>query len=127
MMFFKVIFSKIEEFLEKIPSSRILNRFTQDLTKVDEDIDTNFAYWMAVMGLIIADIVTSLYAVANPYFLISFFIMIVTSLYFQKRYMAAKREITRLEAVQKTPILSVVNDLVRGLPNIRGLGKLRYF
>jgi ATP-binding cassette, subfamily C (CFTR/MRP), member 1 len=127
MMFFNVTFAKIEEFLEKIPSSRILNRFTKDLTKVDEEIENSYAYWLSVMGLIIADMFTSLYAVSNPYFLISFILMVVTSLYFQKRYMAAKREITRLEAVQRTPILSVVNDLIRGLPNIRGLGKLRYF
>jgi ABC-type multidrug transport system fused ATPase/permease subunit len=82
MMFFNVTFAKIEEFLEKIPSSRILNRFTKDLTKVDEEIDTNYAYWMSVMGLIIADMVTSLLAVSNVYFIASFVIMVLTSLYF---------------------------------------------
>lgn len=125
-MVFKILHSRIEEFLSRIPSGRIINRFTNDLESIDRKLGgqwgsliwsfCNFAVAAVFYGFLIGAEV-----------MICMLLMTIFSYWLQRKYMSIKREFTRLESITKTPVISHYTDTVKGLPFIRGYGKTDMF
>ena len=124
-MLFRVLHSKIDEFIEVVPTGRILNRFSKDIQIVDNQTIQNFSFFIKVFSGIIAQyvwlIITINYWVILPIILLVFCIFKL-----QQYYMNVKREIVRLESISRSPIISLINDTVRGLPSIRAMNLQKY-
>ena len=120
-MVFALRHARVEQFLSRVSSGRIINRFSNDLNHIDGNCftDTDYVIYMT------ASVVTTLlmYCEAIGYRSLAFVIVMVpVLLYLQRTYMSVKREAIRLEAVAKSPTLSILSDSLKGLPHIRSSG-----
>jgi len=105
------------EFFETTPIGRILNRFSNDISKIDESLFRVFAnfFGSAVrVGFTILVIVLSTWQ----------FILFVIPLgfiyrYFQMYYLSTSRELRRLDSITRSPIFAHLQETLNGAETIR--------
>ena len=93
-MTYRIFHAKILEFLSRVPTGRILNRFTADIENIDVNIMPKISNFILAFAYVLAD----LYVVAtcSTYWTVLssvFFIFLATGI--QQRYTHAKREFVR--------------------------------
>ena len=124
-MVFKVLHSQVEEFIEKVSTGRLLNRFTKDIEVLDKNIMKTATMLIFTFTMLVSDCVFMVlqldYLVIAPLVL-----YIVLSFFYQRYAMVVKRDAVRLEAISKSPIVSWTAETMKGLPQIRCSNKLNY-
>ena len=109
--------------LDTVPLGRILNRFTADFNAVDSKVPAeNHALLSAVMSLVCVFLAgLSL----SPYMAIPYLILLAFSIYYTICYIGAAREIRRLDATARSPILDLFGNAMLGLDTIRAFNKVQ--
>lgn len=111
--------------LNTVPLGRILNRFTADFNTVD-----------SVMGVVLGNTVFNAIEVigtvvagslVNPILALFTGFIVLVSLAYSRKYLAAAREIKRLESTAKSPIFVQFDSVLNGLATIRGFGKVAVY
>lgn len=113
------------QFFETTPIGRILNRFSNDIYKIDEVIArtiSNFLVNCTKVGMTLAVICFSTWQFGV--FIIPMFYLY---LYYQKYYMAASRELRRLDSVTRSPIYAHFQESLGGSSTIRGFQQTERF
>jgi len=124
-MIFRVLHSKIDEFIEKVPTGRIVNRFSKDIVVTDSQIIFNLSYFIRLFCGVLSEL--SLVVIfTSPWLGFAVVPLLIVGIWFQQYYMKVKREVVRGEAVTRSPLLNLVGDTLRGLPSIRAM-KLENF
>ncbi|KAJ1301639.1 hypothetical protein OPQ81_008884 [Rhizoctonia solani] len=112
-------------FFDKTPSGRILNRFSKDIDTIDGGLQD---FMMQVISQIIALSVavgTIVYAV--PFFILPAFVIAYIHLWFARGYVNASRDLRRIEANTRSPIVSSFSELVVGIVTVRAFGSEKSF
>jgi len=99
------------------PAGRVLNRFSKDISLCDELLPATF-FDFAVTALQVVAIVV-LVVVVNPWVLLSLPFLVVSFFFLRTYYLATARSVKRLEAVSRSPVFSLLNEALTGLPVIR--------
>lgn len=111
--------------LDTVPTGRILNRFTADLaavdTKIPGDIHTLLSASCALAVVCAAGIALS------PGIAIAAAILTGLTLKFAERYLPAARELRRLEATARSPVLEFCATTLSGLGTVRAYGVVERF
>jgi ABC-type multidrug transport system fused ATPase/permease subunit len=102
------------------PSGRVLNRMSNDVSVVDQDLPDNISDVLLCIVEIAARIATI--GVAAPVFLIIFAPLVLFYWVVAKYYRASSRELKRLEAISGSPVQARFSDTVDGLASIRAFG-----
>ena len=106
--------------LDKNPSGRLLNRFSDDQAKVDCNlpfaVGSVFATFFSVGGdLLTVCVITRYLAVLSiPIFFTYRQVMFL--------YLRASREIQRLQSMSQSPVLTAMSELVAGVTVVRAFG-----
>ncbi|KAJ8918452.1 hypothetical protein NQ315_008149 [Exocentrus adspersus] len=115
-----IISSVINSFMTFFDShfiGNIVNRFSKDLTVIDEYIPyifyENFRCILGFVGIII------LIASVNTIFLISAALLIVKLYFIRRYYLATGRAIKRLESSTRSPMIGYLNATLEGLTTAR--------
>lgn len=124
-MIYRILHAKIEEFLNKIPSGRIMNRFSKDISSVDKELSDKLSWLVFLIAQILVTFGTIGYALGWEVFIL-IFIMVFACVRLQYRYQKARREYQRLESISRSPILNTSSDTVKGLPSIRNMSLQRF-
>ena len=95
----------ILEFYDKIPIARLINRFSNDITNIED------SFMFTVNGVVISFAVFIFSGVVNfieisYLFAVIFIVYILTAFYLQNIYIKLKKDIYRLENITKTPIVN---------------------
>ncbi|ORZ32683.1 multidrug resistance-associated protein 4-like protein [Catenaria anguillulae PL171] len=103
----------------KNPTGRILNRFTKDLSQIDEQLPTVFfnftqCLFQSIGVIIVVIMVLPWVALSVPVLATVFFL-------FRRWYIAASRRIKRIESTTRSPVYSHLSESLEGLPVIRAL------
>jgi ATP-binding cassette subfamily C (CFTR/MRP) protein 2 len=117
-MMFNVLHSKIEGFIARVPTARIMNRFSRDLMVIDMKSVYFVNYFVFKFTSVIIQIMVFGLIIGIEMILMTS-VMLILCIYTQRLYMNAKREVMRVSSISKTPILNTLIDTCRGLPNIR--------
>lgn len=117
-MVYAVLHSRVEEFLQRVPTGRILNRFSTDLGVIDNKLNNQLRLLVHLLGNIFAQAVLygGLFGLQNFVFIA---VLAFLTLLCQRKYMAGKREFIRLESISKSPTVSLFSDTVKGLSYLR--------
>ncbi|EDW89496.2 probable multidrug resistance-associated protein lethal(2)03659 [Drosophila yakuba] len=97
----------------------ILNRFTKDMSQVDEALPLvlvdvmQIALWLAGIIIVIAH--------ANPLLLAPTLILAVTFFHMRYLYLKTSRDLKRVEAINRSPVYSHLAASLNGLTTIRAL------
>ncbi|CAB3365433.1 Hypothetical predicted protein [Cloeon dipterum] len=101
------------------PAGRILNRFARDLSGVDESLPKAtldaLQYFSYMFGSVI------LVGIVNPIFLVPFLITGLVFLKIRNTYLITSRRIKRLESAARSPVFSLLADVLSDLSTVRAL------
>ncbi|XP_038152385.1 canalicular multispecific organic anion transporter 1-like [Cyprinodon tularosa] len=104
-------------FFDTTPIGRVVNRFAKDIFTVDEAIPQSFRSWiLCLLGVLGTLVVICL---ATPFFAIIIIPLAVVYFFVQRFYVAASRQLRRLDSVSRSPIYSHFGETVAGLSVIR--------
>lgn len=113
-----LIFAPLNEFFERVPLGRILNIVSKDLQVLDAEIGYTIGSFMVYVFSTIGDTSLCVYS-SSIYVLIPIFLFLFICKVMRSYYMNAQREVIRLEAVSRSPIISFFTESLSGLPTIR--------
>ncbi|CAD8149098.1 unnamed protein product [Paramecium pentaurelia] len=105
----QLLYAPLCQFFERIPLGVLMNRLTKDQSVLDTEI-----LWTI-----------SILYISCSNFIVLIFLYAVWKV--QRFYMAANRELYRLESISKSPILSFFSETVNGLNIIRAFRKQEQF
>lgn len=99
-------------------TGRLMNRLSKDIYNIDfllpDLINQIISIIFGLISLLLIFFVSGAYIMLPP-----LFVYIVVAFYFGYVYMISMREVTRLEAMSKSPILSYFSEIVRGAVYVR--------
>lgn len=117
-MIAKLIYAPVNEFFDRVPLGRVLNRLSKDLNIVDSEL--GFAVGAFIVGFYgaLGSMILSVYG-TSYWILIPIAFYVFFSYLVYKYYIKANRELTRLESISKTPVVSFFGETLNGLHSIR--------
>lgn len=112
-------------FFETTPIGRVLNRFSNDIYKVDEVLGR-------VFGMFFANLIRVLFTMAVICFSTWQFVFMlipigVLYVYYQQYYLKTSRELRRLDSVSRSPIFANFQESLNGVSIIRAYGQQQRF
>ena len=104
-------------FYDTNPVGRILNRFSNDIDIMDNTLPDSFLEAVQLVLYSIGSIV--LPTVLNPWVALGSLPLVIAVTLIGRYYVTSSRELSRLEAENKSPVLSHFTDTIEGLPTIK--------
>lgn len=105
------------QFFETTPIGRILNRFSNDIYKIDEVIPRTFS--MFFRNCIQVSMVMVVISTSTPAFVLLIVPFGLLYYYIQRYYLRTSRELKRLESVTRSPVYSHFQESLGGISTIR--------
>ncbi|KAJ3286409.1 hypothetical protein HDU79_006491 [Rhizoclosmatium sp. JEL0117] len=112
-------------FFETTPLGRILNRFSKDISTIDEDVMNSVFYFchQLVKGATIIAVISY----SAPWFLISFFPIFYAYMSITQQYLNVSRELKRLQSISRSPIFSLFSECLAGVVTVRAYNQTARF
>ena len=126
-MVFKILHCRSADFVQKTSLGVILNRLTYDIDVLDNELPYSLAVVMTSALGVFSDFYAVFAGVQEYYSLIPCFVFLVAGLVMRSLYMSAKREMARLNAISRSPVIDLVSSTIRGSAIIRSFGAESYF
>lgn len=112
-------------FFDTTPTGRVLNRFSKDITSVD---DALASLWGLCSNWVVGSVAALVaLAVVAPFSLVA----VVPMGYFyrtvQKYYSTISRELRRIESITRSPIFALFTETLHGISTIRAFKRQKEF
>ena len=104
----KIMNAPINLYFDTTPIGRILNRFSKDLSVLDLNCVFILGTFYVNLYQLISTIVISIVIV--PWISFYFPIMFIIVLWLYKKSISATKEVSRIESVTKSPLLSFLSE-----------------
>ncbi|XP_024411181.2 ATP-binding cassette sub-family C member 2 [Desmodus rotundus] len=104
-------------FFDTTPIGRIVNRFSGDISTVDDTLPMSLRSWILCFLGIISTLV--MICMATPVFIIIIIPLGIIYVSVQMFYVATSRQLRRLDSVTRSPLYSFFSETVSGLSVIR--------
>ncbi|KEP50725.1 multidrug resistance-associated ABC transporter [Rhizoctonia solani 123E] len=112
-------------FFDKTPSGRILNRFSKDIDTIDSGIQNLMVNALTQALVLIFAVGTIVYAV--PYFIFPAVVIAYLHVWFSRGYVSSSRDLRRIEATTRSPIVASFSELLAGIVTVRAFGAEQTF
>lgn len=112
-------------FFETTPIGRILNRFSNDVYKVDEVLSRVFGMFISNTTKVAFSLLVICFSTWQVVFLIV--PLLVLYMYYQQYYLRSSRELRRLDSVSRSPIYANFQESLNGVNTIRAYGQTERF
>ncbi|KAI1319284.1 hypothetical protein EDD11_004421 [Mortierella claussenii] len=107
-------------FFDTTPIGRIVNRFSSDMSTIDDDMSNHlqglFSSIVTIIGIIL------IISVNMPLFLVAGIFIVAAYAVIGAYYIGISRDLKRLNSNSKSPILNHFNETINGLATIRAYG-----
>ena len=120
-MITKVMNAPINLFFDVTPIGKILNRFSRDLSMLDEEINYSIGSFLSYLYGAVMALAVAAYAV--NYILIIEGIYLCFIIYLFKKVLPAYKDCFRINLIQFSPIISFFQETIVGNTVIRAFGK----
>ncbi|PVD32870.1 hypothetical protein C0Q70_08317 [Pomacea canaliculata] len=104
-------------FFDTNPSGRILNRFSADISSIDQRMAGNVENLLRCILYSLSAIIVN--CITTPYFLLAALPLAVLYYLLQRFFRHTSRELQRLDSVTKSPIFAHFSETLSGLQTIR--------
>mmetsp|Transcript_84054 Transcript_84054/g.116116 ORF Transcript_84054/g.116116 Transcript_84054/m.116116 type:complete len:388 (+) Transcript_84054:482-1645(+) len=124
-MISRVLNAPINLYFDTTPTGRILNKFSKDLSAIETMLVYLTGTFYVSLYSTISILVISIFVV----WWIIFFVPIIVYLVYRvfKRSIAGVKDVTRVESVSKSPLLSFLGETISGASTIRSYDKVDGF
>ena len=126
-MISNLLFSSLNEFFDRVPLGRIFNRLSKDMSSVDLNVSNYFgnscvfAFFLG-SNIIVISVMAPIY-VFWPVILVYLIICHFLRMYYSK----PAKDLTSLEGITKSPIVSTFSEILQGVATIRCYKKENMF
>ncbi|EDK44914.1 conserved hypothetical protein [Lodderomyces elongisporus NRRL YB-4239] len=104
-------------FFERTPVGRIMNRFTNDINKIDNNIPNTL---LGMVNQICKTLITLfVISIGIPAYAVVIIILSAIYFYYEIYYVSISRELKRLVSVSRSPIYSHLGETLNGLTTVR--------
>ncbi|KAJ3063483.1 hypothetical protein HDU98_000727 [Podochytrium sp. JEL0797] len=119
------VFGAPMRFFEKTPVGRLLNRFTKDISTIDNECMDSLDSFFRLIISMTSTVVLILYVAP----LAGFVIPVVAFCYswISSLYLGASRELKRLESISNSPIYAQFSETLTGVSTVRAFGSEKQF
>ena len=111
-----VLCSRVVVF-DTMPLGRILNRFTKDLDGIDNSLSETLRSFASTLSMVFSSLI--LMSLVIPGVIPAFGLSLGLYWYLQLLYRSSSRELKRLDAITKSPLLAQFAETLSGLSTIR--------
>ena len=112
-------------FFEGNPAGRIMNRFTNDISKIDSSISGVFS---GFFSRIVSTIMTlGVVGYIMPPFILVIIVLSIVYVYYEISYVTASRELKRLVSISRSPIYAHLGESINGIETIKAFKQLARF
>ncbi|KAI9594388.1 hypothetical protein BDF19DRAFT_423478 [Syncephalis fuscata] len=115
----RILHAKLR-FFDATPVGRIMNRFSRDISAIDQELTIALGFFL--IDLIEIGAIVLMISVVTPWFLVAGIGIAAVYFVVASRFVAASRDLKRLESVSKSPFLSLLNEALLGVTTIRAFG-----
>ncbi|KAG0243312.1 ABC transporter type 1, transmembrane domain-containing protein [Mortierella sp. GBAus27b] len=115
----KIIRAKVR-FFDTTPIGRIINRFSSDMSTIDDEVSNTIQNLFACMTTITGIVVIISYSM--PLFMIPAVFIVAIYAVIAAFYIPISRDLKRLNSNSKSPILNHFNETLKGISTIRAYG-----
>ncbi|KAJ6635068.1 Multidrug resistance-associated protein 1 [Pseudolycoriella hygida] len=112
-------------FFDTTPSGRILNRFSNDINIIDNELPRNMQLWLIMSFNVVAILVVISYS--TPWFLVVVVPITATYYFIQVFFVATLRQLKRLQSITLSPIYNHFRETINGQSSIRAYGEVNRF
>lgn len=112
-------------FFETTPLGRILNRFSNDVYRVDQVLARTFSQFFINTTKVFYTMVVISFA--TPQFLLLILPLSGLYLWYQRYYLRTSRELKRLDSVSKSPIYAHFQETLGGISTVRAYNQQERF
>lgn len=112
-------------FFERTPTGRIINRFSSDINKIDDQLA--ISVMQLAVNVISACMTFAVVCSAIPVFTGVVIVLGFFYSYYQKYYVAIQRELKRLVSISRSPIFAHLGESLAGVDTIRAFGQQERF
>nr|UOU03337.1 ATP-binding cassette subfamily C1-6 [Brachionus rubens] len=113
------------QFFESTPLGRIINRFSKDIEAVENMIPMSYRILIRCLFQVIMTII--MISITTPWFLLPMIPIAIVYYFVQRYYVAAMRQLRRLNSVSKSPIFSHFGETLTGVSTIRAYNAEKRF
>ncbi|RCK63604.1 Multiple drug resistance-associated protein-like transporter 1 [Candida viswanathii] len=112
-------------FFDTTPVGRILNRFTEDIGKIDMNLPWTIIPFVTILlnGIVTFGVILTF---LPPMILIIVALLFVYN-YFRVRFVPTTRELKRLESIAKSPVLATIQESINGVDTIKAFHQRERF
>ncbi|EPB91889.1 hypothetical protein HMPREF1544_01183 [Mucor circinelloides 1006PhL] len=112
-------------FFDTTPIGRVVNRFSKDFETIDTSVPFDMvqfcAQWTTVISILL--VATSVL----PVLIVPMIMVALTNIYFGLRFVAASRELKRMDSVSRSPLFTHFSESIVGVATIRAFGMTQHF
>lgn len=113
----KTLRAPINLYFDKTPTGKLLNRYSKDINKIDADFPCTLTFVMECLSWVGSSVFIA--ALVSPWFLVCIPFVLTAGLILIRYYIRSFREMTRIESVTNSPILSNFGETITGSTTIR--------
>lgn len=112
-------------FFDTTPIGRILNRFTEDIGKIDMNLPWTIISFITTLlnGFVTFGVILSFL----PLMLVVIVSLLFVYNYFRIRFVPTTRELKRLESIAKSPVLATIQESINGVETIKAFHQRERF
>ena len=120
-MMSNLLFSPLNEFFDRVPLGRILNRLSKDINSIDANLPVLFSNVLVFSFFALCNILVILYC-TSIWIIIPIILFLGGCTVLKNYYMNPNRELVRLDGITKSPIISCFTEILNGVATIRSYG-----
>ena len=120
-MMSNLLFSPLNEFFDRVPLGRILNRLSKDINSIDANLPVLFSNLLVFSFFAFCNVVVILYC-TTIWIIIPIILFLGGCTILKNYYMNPNRELVRLDGITKSPIISCFTEILNGVATIRSYG-----
>ena len=118
----RLLYASLNNFFNRVPTGRIINRLTKDLRELDQSIMHAFLWFLVSSFQLLGALAICIYT-TTPFAIIPMIIVGYLANKLRKYYLKTSREATRFEKSTNSPVVSGFLSAISGLPTIRAYQK----
>ena len=124
---YRIMHSDLTKFIQRTSIGIILNRISYDVLVLDVSYPLNIYVMTTFLFSVFTDLYTIIVGVVSIFALIPCFLFLFIGVMVRGQYMAAQREMKRLELITKSPVVGLASSTIAGGPIIRSMGLKPFF
>jgi ABC-type transport system involved in cytochrome bd biosynthesis fused ATPase/permease subunit len=112
-MMFRITHGSLSQFFDKVPIARVLNRFSNDISKLDDSLMGSINAFLVQFSMIIFSLIIDSRNI-SPLILGAFLSFFVFGLFIQNIFIRISKDLERLQNITQSPVINRIKDIAKG-------------